>query len=354
MAHCCRRTACGLGFQHAWHMVGRNGRECGLGTAGGDVRISISACPSRGPENDATKSKPMQDFPDVFDADYDAMSAAGRSNLRRKTAMIKTSSAGSSTMNCAGDRIGAAQMRLLTLFLHLRPTTPGRTRGTRRGCAGAIAISKFQHRLAHARAILGCVAGADAHRAALPRNPVYQRNAREEDAANRADPVRAAFFADCDEFAALRRIAISNDHRAPSERRIHIISCSAAALPMFRRGRGDRGRRAAYRRHLAQLLRSRCEPVIAAYAATGKPCLVGEFSFRSADSGLPNTNGSWTRGRDAGRAGRLLPALRHCSPAQSGDCRVSLVRACRPAGRGPLRWRKFKFRNGIDRGSMST
>ena len=28
------------------------------------------------------------------------------------------------------------------------------------------------------------------------------------------------------------------------------------------------------------------------YAATGKPCLIGEFSFRSADSGLPNTNGA--------------------------------------------------------------
>jgi hypothetical protein len=28
------------------------------------------------------------------------------------------------------------------------------------------------------------------------------------------------------------------------------------------------------------------------YAATGKPCLIGEFSFRGEDSGLPNTNGA--------------------------------------------------------------
>ena len=28
------------------------------------------------------------------------------------------------------------------------------------------------------------------------------------------------------------------------------------------------------------------------YAATGKPCLIGEFSFRAADSGLPNSNGA--------------------------------------------------------------
>ena len=33
-------------------------------------------------------------------------------------------------------------------------------------------------------------------------------------------------------------------------------------------------------------------PIIDAYSDTGKPCLIGEFSFRSADSGLPNTNGA--------------------------------------------------------------
>ena len=31
------------------------------------------------------------------------------------------------------------------------------------------------------------------------------------------------------------------------------------------------------------------------YAAVGKPCLIGEFSFRGDDSGLPNTNGAGPR-----------------------------------------------------------
>ena len=31
---------------------------------------------------------------------------------------------------------------------------------------------------------------------------------------------------------------------------------------------------------------------LAVYAAAGKPCLIGEFSFRGADSGLPNTRGA--------------------------------------------------------------
>ena len=36
-------------------------------------------------------------------------------------------------------------------------------------------------------------------------------------------------------------------------------------------------------------------PVIDAYAASGKPCLISEFSFRGDDSGLPNTRGAGPR-----------------------------------------------------------
>lgn len=36
-------------------------------------------------------------------------------------------------------------------------------------------------------------------------------------------------------------------------------------------------------------------PVIDAYAASGKPCLISEFSFRSDDAGLPNTHGAGPR-----------------------------------------------------------
>ncbi|WP_038944411.1 hypothetical protein [Bradyrhizobium japonicum] len=36
-------------------------------------------------------------------------------------------------------------------------------------------------------------------------------------------------------------------------------------------------------------------PVIDAYAATGKPCLIAEFSFRGDDASLPNTKGAGPR-----------------------------------------------------------
>ena len=55
-----------------------------------------------------------------------------------------------------------------------------------------------------------------------------------------------------------------------------------------------------------------------------------------------------TGGGDASRARRLVPALRHLGPAKADACRLSLVRACRSAGRGALRWREFKFRHGND------
>ncbi|MBI3702820.1 MAG: agarase [Rhizobiales bacterium] len=45
-----------------------------------------------------------------------------------------------------------------------------------------------------------------------------------------------------------------------------------------------------------------------AYAATGKPCLIGEFSFRGADSGLPNSNGA---GPVVTTQGQRAAAFRH-------------------------------------------
>ena len=116
--------------------------------------------------------------------------------------------------------------------------------------------------------------------------------------------------------------------------------------------RGDRCRRAACRCHLVQLLRARCEwrdsPPM---RGTGKPCLIGEFSFRGADSGLPNTNGAGpvvaTQAERAACFRRYVTAALRRADAR----RLPLVRACRPAGRGPLRRRELQFRHGHDRGS---
>ena len=56
---------------------------------------------------------------------------------------------------------------------------------------------------------------------------------------------------------------------------------------------------AAAGRHLDVITFNCYEPdasaTLANYAATGRPCLIGEFSFRGDDAGLPNTRGAGPR-----------------------------------------------------------
>jgi agarase len=124
------------------------------------------------------------------------------------------------------------------------------------------------------------------------RNPPYQRSAREEDAANRADGNRAAFAADCDAFAAWvaeRYFALTTAAIKAADPNHLVLGCRFAYVP-------PRGVIEAAGRH-ADVVSFNCYELdasgaIEAYAATGKPCMIGEFSFRAADSGLPNTNGA--------------------------------------------------------------
>lgn len=243
-------------------------------------------------KNDATKSKPQQDFPDVFDADF------GRHVRRRALELCGGRRDDQSILGWFIDnelRWGPdwrGTDELLTLFLVLRPTTPGRTAALTWLRGRYPDFEKFNtvwrtpvqtwdalHTLTHIE---------PPHR----RNPIYQRNAREEDAANRTDPARAAFFADCDEFAALtgeRYFDMTFAAIKAADPHHLVLGCRFASIP-------PSGVIKAAARH-TDVISLNCydtdaSPVIDAYAATGKPCLVGEFSFRSADSGLPNTNGA--------------------------------------------------------------
>jgi agarase len=124
------------------------------------------------------------------------------------------------------------------------------------------------------------------------RKPPYQRNAGSEDEANRADPRRAIFATDCDAFGQL----VAERYFAMTTAAIKAADTNHLVL----------GSRFAYPPPIAMIEAAGChvdivsfncydlEPNAAldAYAITGKPCLIGEFSFRAADSGLPNTNGA--------------------------------------------------------------
>jgi agarase len=127
------------------------------------------------------------------------------------------------------------------------------------------------------------------------REGLHQQDTDAERQRNLADPRRAAFIADCDAFAGVaaeRYFAITAaavrgadpnhlvlgprfGYLPPSE----VIAAAGGSLDVIGFNAYD------------------ADPVrmIDAYAQTGRPCLIGEFSFRGDDSGLPNTRGGGLR-----------------------------------------------------------
>ncbi len=109
------------------------------------------------------------------------------------------------------------------------------------------------------------------------------------------DDKRLAFEADCEAFAAAaadRYFAATVAAVKAADPNHLVLGCRFAIVP----------RRAvieAASRHL-DVITFNCydrDParVLDAYASSGKPLLIGEFSFRGDDSGLPNTNGAGPR-----------------------------------------------------------
>ena len=125
--------------------------------------------------------------------------------------------------------------------------------------------------------------------------PPYQRDAAAELQANRGDPRRGAFVADCDAFVALladRYFEMTVAAVKAADPNHLLLGCRFAYVPQAcvidAAGRW------------LDVISFNCyelDPtaVIDAYAITGKPCLIGEFSFRGDDAGLPNTNGAGPR-----------------------------------------------------------
>ena len=181
---------------------------------------------------------------------------------------------------------------LLTLFLNMPPQGAGR----------AAALSWLRGRYpefdrfnsiwrtpAHSWNAFQCL---DHIQTPYCRKPSYERRAAEEHAADHADPARGIFFDDCERFCGL----VAERYFLLTSAAIRITDAHHLLL----------GCRFAYVPPLAVLhAASRCNEIISfncydsdptsvidSYAATGKPCLIGEFSFRATDSGLPNTDGA--------------------------------------------------------------
>ena len=185
---------------------------------------------------------------------------------------------------------------LLTLFLNLPHSRAGRLAAVdflrqRHGEFAAFEriwrtdLASWEELAAHASAIVQ----------PYPRRAVYDRRPAHEAALNRADPVRALFIADCDDFAGVlaeRYFAITGAAIRAAAPNHLVLGCRFHYVPQA-------GVLTAAGRHL-DVVSFNCyqdDPVepIDAYATCGKPGLIGEFSFRGDDAGLPNSRGASPR-----------------------------------------------------------
>jgi hypothetical protein len=243
-------------------------------------------------EDDAARGRARQDFPDVFDVEFDR-------HIRRTAQMLCGTRRDDQAiigwfidneLRWGPDWRGDDE--LLTIFTLLPLGSPGRVAALNWLRKRHPDFEQFNATWRTPAASWDAFALLTRAEPPYRRKPPYQRSTRDEDRANRADPRRAAFAADCDAFAALvaeRYFALTCAAVKAADPHHLLLGCRFAYVP-------PPGVIDAAARH-ADVISFNCydldaSEVIDAYAATGKPCLIGEFSFRGADSGLPNTNGA--------------------------------------------------------------
>jgi len=243
-------------------------------------------------KNDQAKSEPTQEFPDVFDPDFNV-------HIRRRARELCAQRSGDrniigwfidNELRWGPDWRGSDD--LLPLFLNLSAASAGRH--------AAIDFLRKRHRdFKEFNASWRSAARSWDELAALThieppfrRKPPYQRSERTEDEANLADSGRGLFAADFDAFLARvadRYFELTVAAIKAADPQHLVLGCRFAYVP-------PTAVIDAAGQH-ADVVSFNCyeldaSAAIDAYAVTGKPCLIGEFSFRAADSGLPNTNGA--------------------------------------------------------------
>jgi agarase len=181
---------------------------------------------------------------------------------------------------------------LLTLFLNLPPHRPGRV-------AALDLLQQHYRAFAQFNAVWRTPAQSWEGLSELAHvEPPYLRlapgtaNDMIERNANLADPNRAAFAGDCDGFSAViaeRYFDLTTTAIRTADPNHLVLGSRFGYLP-------QESVVAAAGRYL-DVISFNCyefdaTEIIDAYAVTGKPCMITEFAFRGADSGLPNTRGA--------------------------------------------------------------
>jgi agarase len=236
-----------------------------------------------------------QIFPDVFDPEFAAhiRESAHHNCGKRRNDPGLLGTFIDNELYWSPDWRGADE--LLTLFLNLPSHRPGRVAAIARLQEHYPEFAEFNavwRTLARSWEEFGTVGRVEAP---FFRMPPGGLNDALETKANLGNPLRAAFSADCDAFVAV-----------VAEQYFDLcVSAIRAADPNHlligsRFGYQPQPSVIAAAGRYLDVISFNCYhfdagPVIDAYAASGKPCLISEFSFRGDDAGLPNTHGAGPR-----------------------------------------------------------
>lgn len=197
---------------------------------------------------------------------------------------------------------------LLTIFLNLPRASPGRAAAIRMLRQQHGDFAAFNEVWRTAARSWGELETLRPVAAPYECTPIYARNEAAERASNAAEPKRAVFLADCDAFVGLlagRYFVLTRAAIKAADPNHLVLGCRFAYVPQRQV--------IAVAARCVDVISFNCyerDPVAAleAYAAAEKPCLIGEFSFRGDDSGLPNTIGAAPRVPTQGDRAR---AFRH-------------------------------------------
>ena len=239
--------------------------------------------------------RPDEIFPDVFDPAFPGhIRASAKNNCtkrRNQAGLLGTFI--DNELYWSPDWRGADE--LLTIFLNLPAHRPGRVAAILRLEERYREFSQFNavwRTPARSWEEFGNIGHVEAPFFRMP--PGGLTDALEAKA-NLANPTRAAFFADCDAFVAVVAEAY--------------FQLCASAIRAVDPNHLVIGSRFGYQPHpnviaaasrYLDVVSFNCydfdaSAIVDAYAASGKPCLISEFSFRGDDAGLPNSRGGGPR-----------------------------------------------------------
>lgn len=231
-------------------------------------------------------------FPDVFDPEFEtiAREVAQRRCAPRKEDPSIIGWFTDNELRWGPDWRGKEE--LLTMFLALPAGTPGRNTAVEMLMRRHGDIAKFNTVWKTNFENWDALKNGGEVKPPVVRKEVYAQNQEVERQENEKDPNRAAFTADCDEFVGMlaeRYFRITSEAIKAADPNHMVFGARFAYVP-------PKPVIAASVKYL-EVVSFNCyntDPrgVIQSYSVFGKPLIIGEFSFRGKDSGLPNTKGA--------------------------------------------------------------